>query len=234
MGKYTNEACILAFGMICLGQCVRKGAEEASTPDRTVNVKGLAEMEVPANQVIWPLMYKNLGNDLQALYSDIKKSNQTILEFLKEKGITENEISVNAPEIIDLKAERYGNSNDTPYRYNVTSVITVTSDKVDLVRNLISEQGELLKRGIAITSGDYRYNVQYDFTGLNDIKPKMIEEATKNARQAADKFAKDSESELGKIRNANQGQFSINDRDANTPYIKKVRVVTSVTYSLKD
>ena len=234
MGKYTSEACILAFGMICLGQCVRKGAEAASTPDRTVNVKGLAEVEVPANKVIWPLMYKNLGNDLQALYGDIKKSNRTILDFLKEKGIADNEISVNAPEIIDLKAERYGNNNENPYRYNVTSVITVTSEKVDLIRNLISEQGELLKRGIAITSGDYRYNVQYDFTGLNDIKPQMIEEATKNARQAAEKFAKDSESELGKIRNANQGQFSINDRDANTPYIKKVRVVTSITYSLKN
>lgn len=234
MGKYTKEAWILAFGMICLGQCVRKGAEEASTPDRTVNVKGLAEKEVPANQVIWPLMYKNLGNDLQALYRDIKQSNQTILDFLKEKGIAENEISVNAPEIIDLKAERYGDNNDTPYRYNVTSVITVTSDKVDLVRNLISEQGELLKQGIAITSGDYRYKVQYEFTGLNDIKPQMIEEATKNARQAAEKFAKDSESKLGKIRNANQGQFSINNRDANTPYIKKVRVVTSVTYLLKN
>ena len=234
MGKYTNEALILAFGMICMGQCIRKGAKEASIPDRTVNVKGLAEMEVPANQVIWPLMYKNLGNDLSSLYSDIKQSNQTILDFLKEKGIKENEISVNAPEIIDLKAERYGNSNESPYRYNVTSVITVTSEKVDLVRNLISEQGELLKRGIAITSGDYRYNVQYDFTGLNDIKPQMIEEATKNARQAAEKFAKDSESELGKIRFANQGQFSINDRDANTPYIKKIRVVTSVTYSLDD
>ena len=234
MKNLKLEAIIIAIGFLLLGYFVNNGLKTLAEKDRTVNVKGLAEMEVPANKVIWPLMYKNLGNDLSSLYSDIKQSNQTILDFLKEKGIKENEISVNAPEIIDLKAERYGNSNESPYRYNVTSVITVTSDKVDLVRNLISEQGELLKRGIAITSGDYRYNVQYDFTGLNDIKPQMIEEATKNARQAAEKFAKDSESELGKIRFANQGQFSINDRDANTPYIKKIRVVTSITYSLKD
>ena len=191
-------------------------------------------MEVPANLVIWPLTYKNLGNDLLSLYSELKQANQTITDFLKEKGISSDEISIGAPEIIDLKAERYGNSDESPYRYNVTSVITVSSNKVDLVRNLISEQGELLKRGIAITSGDYRYNVQYEFTKLNDIKPQMIEEATKNAREAAEKFAKDSESELGKIQSANQGQFSINDRDANTPYIKKVRVVTSVAYTLKD
>ena len=132
-----------------------------------------------------------------------------------------------------MKAERYGNQ-ETSYRYNVTSVITVTSDKVDLIRSLISSQGELLKQGVAVTSGDYRYNVQYEYTGLNKIKPQMIEEATKNARQAAEKFAEDSDSKLGKIRKAYQGQFSITDRDDNTPYIKKVRVVTSVDYSLED
>ena len=102
------------------------------------------------------------------------------------------------------------------------------------MRSLIAEQGELLKRGIAVTGGDYRYNVQYEYTGLNTIKPGMIEEATKNARQAAEKFAKDSDSKLGKIRHASQGQFSISDRDANTPYIKKVRVVTTIDYSLED
>ena len=138
-----------------------------------------------------------------------------------------------APEIIDMQAERY-NSNPVPYRYNVTTVITVTSNKVDLVRGLISEQSELLKQGIAITGGDYRYNIQYDYTSLNEIKPQMIDEATKNAREAAQKFAKDSDSELGKIRRAYQGQFSIENRDANTPYIKRIRVVTTIDYSLED
>ena len=179
-------------------------------------------------------MYKSLGNDLNALYDNIKSSNATITQFLKEKGIDEKEISINAPEIIDLQAERYSNNDNNPYRYNVTTVITVTSNKVDLVRSLIAEQGELLKRGIAVTGGDYRYNVQYEYTGLNTIKPGMIEEATKNARQAAEKFAKDSDSKLGKIRHASQGQFSNSDRDANTPYIKKVRVVTTIDYSLED
>lgn len=102
------------------------------------------------------------------------------------------------------------------------------------MRSLISEQGELLKRGIAITAGDYRYNVSYEYTSLNEIKPAMIEEATKNAREAAEKFAKDSGSELGKIRHAYQGQFSITDRDPNTPYLKKIRVVTTIDYSLED
>lgn len=233
MKNLRFEAVAIAIGLLLLGIFIKQGMSSFADKDRSVNVKGLAEMEVAADKVTWPLVYKSLGNDLVGLYDQINKSNKTITQFLKRKGIDEKEISINAPEIIDMKAERYGNQ-ETSYRYNVTSVITVTSDKVDLIRSLISSQGELLKQGVAVTSGDYRYNVQYEYTGLNKIKPQMIEEATKNARQAAEKFAEDSDSKLGKIRKAYQGQFSITDRDANTPYIKKVRVVTTVDYSLED
>ena len=233
MSKWRIEAVILALGLVALGAQIEDGIKDFVAKDRVVTVKGLAEMEVPANKVTWPLMYKEVGNDLSTLYNKISQTNKAIVDFLKQKGISEDEISINAPEIIDMQAERYVGESKT-YRYNVTTVITVTSNKVDLVRNLISEQGELLKQGIAITGGDYRYNIQYDYTSLNEIKPQMIEEATKNAREAAQKFAKDSDSELGKIKRATQGQFSIDNRDANTPYIKRIRVVTTIEYSLED
>ena len=233
MKNWKMEAVILAIGMVLLGLMIRGGINDVKDKERIVTVKGLAEMEVPADKVTWPLMYKDIGNDLPALYMNMEKKNQAIVSFLKSNGITDEEISVAPSEIIDMKAERYSNENVT-YRYNATSVITVTSRNVDKVHKLISEQTELLKQGIAITGGDYRYNVSYEFTGLNDIKPQMIEEATKNARAAGEKFAKDSDSKLGKIRNASQGQFSISDRDGNTPYIKSVRVVTTVTYYLKN
>ena len=234
MKNLRIESVILAIGLVLTGYFVKAGLNSVASRDRVVNVKGLAEMEVPADKVTWPLMYKNLGNDLPSLYEQIKTTSQKIVSFLTAQGISQEEISVNAPEIIDLQAERYSNNERIPYRYNVTTVITVTSNKVGLVRKLISEQGELLKQGIAISAGDYRYNVSYDYTSLNKIKPQMIEEATKNARAAAEKFAKDSASKLGKIKTAYQGQFSISDRDANTPYIKKVRVVTTIDYSLED
>lgn len=233
MKNLRIEAVILAIGLALTGYFVKAGIDTLATRDRVVTVKGLAEMEVPADKVTWPLMYKSIGNDLPALYSQIEATNQKIQAFLTSKGIDAGEININAPEIVDLQAERYSN-NDKPYRYNITTVITVTSGKVDLVRGLIASQGELLKQGIAISGGDYRYNVSYDYTSLNSIKPKMIEEATKNARAAAEKFAKDSDSKMGKIKKAYQGQFSIDDRDANTPYIKKIRVVTTIDYSLED
>jgi len=62
----------------------------------------------------------------------------------------------------------------------------------------------------------------------------MIAEATANARQAADKFASDSDSKLGKIKTASQGQFSIDNSDSSTPFIKKVRVVSTIIYYLED
>ena len=233
MKNWRIEAIILAVGMSLAGIFVSNGIVEVSSRSRVVTVKGLAEMEVKADKVTWPLTYKVLGNDMVSLYNEIKESNAKIITFLKSKGVKEDEINVNAPEIIDIQAERY-NSNVQPYRYNVTTVITVTSKQVDLVSKLINEQSELLKQGVAIISGDYRYNVTYDYTSLNVIKPKMIEEATKNARMAAEKFAKDSESSLGSIQRAYQGQFSIENRDAYTPYIKHVRVVTTIDYMLED
>ncbi|NLA15319.1 MAG: SIMPL domain-containing protein [Bacteroidales bacterium] len=233
MRSQRTEALILAIALVILGLLLKQGLTSFSGKERTVTVKGLSEMEVPADKVTWPLVYKEIGNNLQTLYQRMNRNNKALTEFLISRGIDSAEISVNAPEIIDMNAERYA-SSPPPYRYNVTSVITVTSSKVDLVRQLISDQGELLKQGIAIIGGEYRYNTVYTYTGLNHIKPQMIEEATRNARAAAEKFAQDSESKLGKIKNASQGQFTITNRDENTPYIKNIRVVTTINYYLKD
>jgi uncharacterized protein len=227
------EASILAIGFIILGFLLKTSVDNFSNKDRYVSVKGLSEMEFPADKVTCPLVFKEIGDDLLKIYTNVNAKNDTIVAFLKAKGINEKDINISAPEIVDLQAERYGNERP-PYRYNVTSVITITSSDVPKIKALITQQSELLKKGIAIISGDYRYQINYEFTKLNDVKPKMIEEATKNARATAEKFASDSDSKLGKIKNANQGQFSIVDRDSNTPDIKRVRVVTTVDYYLED
>ena len=224
---------IIALAIIVLGFSLKSGIDNFVNKDRNVVVKGLSEREVPANKVTWPVMFKVVGNDLQSLYNDINVKSGKIRKYLKKNGIEDSEISVNAPEVIDLDADRYS-SNNRPYRYNVTGIITVTSGKVEKVRKLIASQGELLKEGVAVVSGDYNNQIVYEYTAFNDLKPVMIAEATKNARKSAEQFAEDSDSEIGKILWANQGQFSIENRDANTPYIKKIRVVTSIRYELKD
>jgi len=231
--QIAGAGLFIGIGLVILGLFIKNGIENFKEMDRVVAVKGLSEREVNANRVIWPLMYKEIGDDLLDLNTKITEKNAAIISFLNSNGITADEITISAAEVIDMQAERYS-STKSPYRYNVTSVITVSSEKVDLIRKLMEDQSELIKKGIALTAEDYRYQKQFLFTGLNKIKPEMIEEATKNARTSALKFAQDSESKLGKIRNADQGQFSINDRDANTPYIKSVRVVTTIYYYLED
>lgn len=231
--QLAGAGLFIGIGLVILGLFIKNGIENFKEMDRVVAVKGLSEKEVKADRVIWPLMYKEIGDDLLDLNSKITEKNNAIIKFLDTNGIKAEEITVSAPEVIDMQAERYSN-NQAQYRYNVTSVITVTSIKIDLIRKLMENQSELIKKGIALTSEDYKYQKQFLFTGLNKIKPEMIEEATKNARTSALKFAQDSESKLGKIRSADQGQFSINDRDANTPYIKSVRVVTTIYYYLED
>lgn len=232
--KTTNiiAAAVLAVGLLALGLCVRSGIKTISDRDRVVDVRGLAEREVDANQVTWPIMFKEVGDDLPSVYAKVSATNQQIISFLNRNGITAEEISVAAPTVEDLTTNRY-NNQPLPYNYAVTSIVTVSSSKVKEVHSLINRQGELFSQGIAITS-DYNTQTTYSFTELNAIKPDMIAEATKNAREAAKKFADDSDSRLGKIKTARQGQFTIEDRDANTPYIKKVRVVTSLTYYLED
>ncbi len=229
----VKQAAIIALGIIALGFCIKAGLNSLAGKDRKVVVKGLAEREVEADKVTWPILSKEIGNDLPELYKSINATVGTIKQFLLDNGIKPTEISVNAPVVIDLNADRYSD-NRQPYRYNVTSIITVTSNNVKLVRSIIARQGELLKKGVAIVDGGYENPVKYEFVSFKAMKPAMMQEAIENAELTATQFAKNSDSRLDKIMNADQGQFSIENRDSNTPYIKKVRVVTTVTYSLKD
>ena len=233
--KWSKHSLGVAFvlGMMILGGSLILMISNMKSYDRCVTVKGLCEKEVMADKVIWPIIYKQGGNELGTLYNTVQEMNRTIIEFLKEAGVTDDEITVNAPSILDTRTNLYGERNT--YHYIITAGITVCSNQVDHIVKLQTEQAKLYEKGIPVGMGEnWSHPTTYSFTGLNDIKPAMIEEATINARQAAEKFAKDSHSKLGKIKTATQGQFSVSDRDSNTPYIKNVRVVTNVVYYLKD
>ncbi len=235
MKERILSSAIVALGIVLLGIFLKAGMDNFTEKDRKVTVKGLAEKEVKADKVTWPIITKEIGDDLPELYDRIAAKQKTIRQFLLSNGIQPGEISAGAPKVIDMNAEQYS-GNDKPYRYNVTAVMTVTSTHVDHVRQIIARQGELLKQGVAVVASDYDASncLSYQLTSFKKMKPKMMTEAIENAEQTAQQFAQNSHSKLNKIVSADQGQFSIDDRDANTPYIKRVRVVTTVTYSLKD
>ena len=231
-GKFYSGLAIM-FGLVVLGMMIPKAVHDFRSFDRTVNVKGLCEREVKADKVIWPVVYKVMANDIPSAYDQTDYSNEPIINFLKKGGIEDAEISVATPAISDKYANEYG-GNDRAFRYISTNIITVCTKKVDVVLDLMAKQSQLLKKGIVTGGNKWENPVEFQYDSLNEIKPEMIEEATKNARETAEKFAKDSDSTLGKIKTASQGTFTITDRDSNTPHIKKVRVVTSVTYYLKN
>ena len=234
--KHANKYLLggaFVLGMTVLGVSLNLMVGNLKAYDRCVTVKGLCEKEVMADKVIWPIVYKQGGNELGALYSTVQQMNGTIIQFLKEAGVTEAEITVNAPSILDTRTNLYGERKD--YHYIITAGVTVCSSQVERIVKLQTELAKLYEKGIPVGMGEnWSHPTVYSFTGLNDIKPSMIEEATVNARQAGEKFAKDSNSKLGKIKTATQGQFTVTDRDSNTPYIKNIRVVTNVVYYLKD
>lgn len=225
---------LIALGLLALGLAIKAGIDNFSHRDRIVTVRGLCERDVEANQVVWPIVTKEMGNDLPALYDRILATNEKIKTFLTANGISGDEIAVNPPQVEDRKANVYDNSTVITDRYRVTNVIVVTSSKVKKVNELIKKQTELMRQGIAVMADNYEYPTTYSYTSLNEIKPEMITEATEAARQAGDRFAADCGSKVGKIKTASQGQFSIEDHDRYTPYIKTVRVVNSITYYLED
>ena len=223
-----------SIGLLSFGYMLGNTAITYKEYERTVTVKGLSEREFEADIVIWPIQFTVASNNIEELYNSIESNTSKIRGFLEMNGLDASEISLSSPAITDKSAQQYGNNAKAEFRYSAQQTVTVDSTKIGAVREVMGKLAELGKTGIVFSAGNYQSETEYLFTRLNEVKPEMIEEATRKAREVALKFAEDSESSLGKIRKASQGQFSINSRDKNNPHIKKVRVVSTVEYYLSD
>ena len=222
------------LGLTALGYLLGRAAIDFKEYERSVSVKGLSERELPADIVSWPIIFTERSNDLGALYNSIEVSKKNIEAFLVSKGIAVAEISHSLPSVTDKSAQEFNSGQKAEFRYVAIQTVTVYSSNVSTVRKAMNELSELGKRGIAFKGEDFQNQTEYLFTDLNKIKPEMIQETTTKAREVALKFAEDSNSKLGKIKLASQGQFTIEPRDKNNPHIKKIRVVSTVEYYLSD
>jgi len=222
------ETCILACGITLAGMFIYFGINHFADKDRAVSVKGLSVRDVKADYVVWPLSFSVQGDALPSTYEEVNKTIATVREFLVSKGFSETDLKQGNTSVKDNWNDYYTRRPD--YHYTISTSIVISTQNVDLVVNNQGCQSELLSRGIIINSSDW--SVDYQFNGLSNLKPSMIEEATKNARLVAQKFADDAACSLGSIRNASQGQFSIDD-DQYQPWMKHVRVVTTVDYYLR-
>ena len=237
---------LLALGLILGGWVLGAEIKATRLSDRYVTVKGLVERIVKSDIAIWPLSFKEAGDDLALVYGKTEASKKAVLQFLDQQGIQSSEIELGVVRVIDTQANEYGGGNRAPHRYIVEQQITVRTARVDQVAAAAQKTAQLVQKGIVL-NGERGQGLAYKFNGLNSIKPDMITEATRNARAAADRFALDSGSKVGSIRQANQGVFTILPADqgsdtgeggenayaADSSLTKTVRVVTSVQYYLE-
>lgn len=223
-------AALLAIGLASAGWFAAGGMARLKTADRYVTVKGSAEKIVDADLVVWPLPHTVGGNDLADVQRQLDANTAVIREFFTGAGFKAEEIVVSPPRLEDRWAWAYG-ENRPPERYRYATTVSLRTPDVPKALEVLRRTGELVSRGVMIGEGSAP---EFDYTKLNDIKPALIAEATANARDSAVQFAKDSDSRLGGIRSANQGVVTISDRDQSSPQVKRVRVVTTVEYFLKD
>jgi hypothetical protein len=231
-GNIVAAGLLLAIGVSMGGYFVGDGLLKARASDRYVTVRGLAEREVPADLVVWPITYAVTADDLATLQQRTEEGAAKIRAFLAD-GFSGDEIGTSQARVTDRQAQGVVNQNGRLERYVAQSTVTVRSSRIGPVRAAMERSGELVGRGVALVR-DYDATTEYFFTGLDEVKPEMIREATQDARRAAQQFAEDSGARVGGIRNAQQGYFSIQERDRFSPEHKKIRVVTTIQFFLVD
>lgn len=228
----SRNGVLLGAALIISSVVIALGLSNIITPERSVSVRGLSEKEVDADLAVWTLSFSVGGNNLPALQKDIVSKTETVKSYLKDHSLDESDFTVQPAAITDNSLNAYMDMDKVRYTYIGRQSVLVRSTKVAAVKSAYADSFSLASSGIAV-SRDYGGTVSYDFTKLNDIKPEMIAEATKNARLAAEQFARDSNSKVGKIKQATQGLFTIEDAAPGLEEKKNVRVVTTVQYLLK-
>lgn len=221
----TKNYSILIIGLVLLvfSAVFFLSAQNFSKQGSYVEVKGLSEKIVKADVAIWSINFEVKSNNVDLLYSDIEKNINTIKVFLLEKGFEDSEINV-AP--VNIYQDTY---KDALFRYNSTNQLSVYTKKVDLVRSTSKDTLPLIKKGIVMTQN----SISFEFSNINSIKPDMLAEALKNARDTAQKIAVESGSSLGGLHRGNQGVFDITDKDPGSPEYKKIRLVSTLSFLLK-
>jgi|TARA_R110001606_G_scaffold10898_7_gene47098 hypothetical protein len=226
---WLASAGLLTVGLIIGGYLLGDGLLRAKMADRSVTVRGLAEREVTANLATWTIAYSAQSTDLQSAQTDIDRDTTAITGFFKELGFKADALKPTGANV-----NQYSN-NGIP-QYTIRQRLSLRTDDIDKAQAAVARQFDLVRRGVVLEDGS---GMSYTFTKLDEIKPEMVAEATKDARKSAEQFAEDSGTDVGGIKSATQGYFSIDSRDGDaggygvtdTPY-KKVRVVTTVNFYL--
>lgn len=222
---------------------IAAGFSTIAKPDRVVSVRGLSEREVDADLATMRVSFSVTSETLEESHRLFEERSNEIMSYLKSHGLTDADLIPEKPDIEFNKAYTTKESKYNDDGKKIGYDIINHPSRADITQRILVRTNNLKAAGSAYmhtTDFDgtdkefYVSSVDYDFVNLNAIKPEMIAEATKNAREAAEKFALDSNSAVGKIKQASQGWFSVNDAEEGMEQRKIVRVVTSVDFYIVD
>ncbi len=227
--RWFGTATIASIGLILGGYLLGDGLLRAKEAERSVTVRGLAERDVTADLATWTISYSSTSTDMGAAQAKVRRDTEAIEEFFAGLGFPEDALQPTGANVSSY-------TNDGVTRYTVRQRLSLRTNDIERARRAVAQQFDLVNRGVFLEEGS---GMAFTFTKLNDIKPEMVAEATRDARASAEQFAQDSGAKVGAIKDATQGYFSIEARDgdsggwgvSDSPY-KKVRVVTTVHFSL--
>ncbi len=244
LGGWVVLGVCLLLGLPLAGYFAGRGTERFRSGNRTVTVKGLVEKEVRADRAIWTLNLRRAGADLKEAQARIGADRAAALAFLKKQGFPDSEIERSPIRTIDKRAREYGQPQGSdPTRYILTTSLVVTTGDVERVRSALGSTDELLESGVLLDGEEGgRANPRFVVSKFNDLRPQLLAEATKSAREMAQQFAADSGARVGGIRSANQGLIQIFGSDGNdesgafsptSTVMKRIRVVSTFEFALE-
>ena len=230
---------IFAVGLTTSGYALGDGLRRSKMAEhRSVTVRGVSERDVTADLATWSVSFSHDGTELAPVQQSVDQQASAIRAFFRRGGFKPEEITdSNVSLSREQPRDRFGTPVG-PQKLTVSRSIQLRTSDVMRARAAYARQAELLRDGVELSGT----NVTYTFTALNGLKPAMIAEATRNARQSAEQFARDSGVDVGRLKSASQGYFSVGARDGedcddcgstggSTPF-QKVRVVTTIDYDL--
>lgn len=235
-GELTLFGIFVAVGLSLAGYFVSQTLYRAKVALNTAEAKGLAEKRVTADTANWSVGFTVRGasrKDIPRLYKEAEQHQKTISDLIKQNGFDAEEIDLG---VLNYNYQEYRDDQQklVDQIHTISGSINLETTKVAKIGEVRASVNKLIAQGIDIDNKTPAYR----FTRLNEIKPDMLREATKNARLAANEFAENAGVQVGGIQSARQGSFYV--RDAGEEYgdtvkiDKDVRVVTTITFYLTE
>jgi len=236
-GIGMGAALLLALGVAAGGMAVGQGLERFRSADRSVTVKGLAEQDVESDYAVWTLQFRRGGNEFGAVQKALAEDRDRVVAFLEGLGFADAEVEVRPLQVQDLLAREYGAGSNQLLRFQGTGQVLVKSARPRDVESAALAVDPLIQAGVQLGGGDRPAGPRYQLRGFNEIKAPLLAQATRNAREQAQKFAAEAGAELGALRSANQGVIQIGSAegqgfDDGSARVKRLRVVSTFQYAL--